>query len=523
MTKRPRVLGTVLAVGLVLTATSGLAARRTPHPLALSTAAHSKAELDRQLAGVLAAQPKADATGRRGAGGHLVTYRAAQRRVGTFAGDARLFRTDVGTSEPSLGIAPDGWVYLKADVKVVTGPVFHTVHGLVRTRDGVHYENVGPAAGGQDTHQYTEDPYLYVDPVTGRVFDNDLTFPCQQTSLSDDGGKTWTESVANCDQADHQNLFAGPPPEGSAQPSGYARVVYDCAINGGALAGTTSAATSCDKSLDGGRTFLPTGSFPFVADPAKDVPPGTCDGTTGHGFADHRGRVYLPRGWCGQPWLAISEDEGASWRRVQVSDLGMNAGDDGPPDHLPVYDHEAAVTVDTLGNIYYFWVGYDYKPYLSVSRDRGTHWSRPLMIAPPGVRQAVLPALAAPTVAEPGHLAFAFMGSTDAPKDVYPRNDDRYGKASWSGYLVTTTTALDRDPVFHGGPINDVRDPLVKGTCGPVRCQAEYDFIDVQVAPDGRPWAIFVDACAPGAACAATGQAVLGTVAGGDRLGSKRR
>ena len=29
--------------------------------------------------------------------------------------------------------------------------------------------------------------------------------------------------------------------------------------------------------------------------------------------------MFLPRGHCGQPWLAISDDEGMSWRTTQVS------------------------------------------------------------------------------------------------------------------------------------------------------------------------------------------------------------
>lgn len=512
-----------------MTARRTLALAAALTALAVGAAAAGVVRHDLRLPSGAAATPalvgaaKADPTGRTGAGGRFVAYHAGQRRVGSAAAQPRLFRPGFGTNEPSLGIAPDGWVYTQAGQIQTVGPVFHTVHTVIRTKDGSRFQVVGPTAGGQATHQYTEDPYLYVDPTTGRVFDNDLLFPCQQTALSDDGGASWTEAVTNCDQADHQNLFAGPAPEAGDAPSGYPNVVYDCAINGGALAGTSSAATSCDKSLDGGRTFLPTGGLAFVADPAKDVPPGTCDGATGHGFADRRGTVYLPRGWCGQPWLAISKDEGQTWSRVQVAANGMNSGTDGPPDNLPVYDHEAAVVADARGNVYYTWVAYDYKPYLSVSRDGGAHWSRPLMVAPPGVRQAALPALAIGPDAAPGRIALAFMGSSDAPKNPYPRDDAHYAKASWSGYVVTTETALAADPLFIGGAVNDPRDPLVRGTCGPVRCQAEYDFIDVEVGPKGQPWAVFVDACPRTGACGATGEAVLATVLNGPRLVAAKR
>ena len=110
------------------------------------------------------------------------------------------------------------------------------------------------------------------------------------------------------------------------------------------------------------------------------------------------------------------------------------------------------------------------------------------------------------------------MGSTNAPSDPYPHSDLRFAAAAWNGYLVETTTALSHSPVFYGGPVNDPNDPLVVGNCAPVRCQAEYDFIDVEVAPDGQPWTVFVDACEGPQPCTTLGEAVVGTVLGGPRL-----
>ena len=130
-------------------------------------------------------------------------------------------------------------------------------------------------------------------------------------------------------------------------------------------------------------------------------------------------------------------------------------------------------------------------------------------------------------VGETGQVAFAFMGSTNAPGRPFPDDStcvptdassvvacdypNYYAKATWSGYLVQTTDALTAHPTFVGGPVNDPRDPFITGICGPIRCQAEFDFIDVTISPrDGTPWAAFVDACRPGNACDSVGETVLG-------------
>jgi hypothetical protein len=116
--------------------------------------------------------------------------------------------------------------------------------------------------------------------------------------------------------------------------------------------------------------------------------------------------VYLPRGWCGQPWLAISHDEGATWERVQVASNGTPVTADG------LLDHEAAVVADAHRHVFYFWLGHDRLPYLAVSGDGGKTWGSPKPAAPPGVKEAWGPAMA---LAPNGTLAFAYYASTSSP------------------------------------------------------------------------------------------------------------
>ena len=54
---------------------------------------------------------------------------------------------------------------------------------------------------------------------------------------------------------------------------------------------------------------------------------------------------------------------------------------------------------------------------------------------------------------------------------------------------------FDKDPVFYSGTVNDPKDPLTRGDCGPRRCQDAVDFIDVVISPDGIPFAAFADSC----------------------------
>lgn len=193
-------------------------------------------------------------------------------------------------------------------------------------------------------------------------------------------------------------MFAGPASLSTTVD--YPNVVYFCAVFVGL--GPYSAGDACSKSLDGGLTWRLTGQPPFLAfDPSQprgnhDIP-GFCGGATGHGVVGPDGAVYLPKGYCRQPWLAISHNEGATWTRVQVADNGK-------PQAGGVFQHDGSVAVDGDGNLYYSWAAADRLPYLSVSRDGGKTWSHPNMVAPRGVTEAWIPNV---DVGAPGKVAIS--------------------------------------------------------------------------------------------------------------------
>jgi hypothetical protein len=358
----------------------------------------------------------------------------------------------------------------------------------------------------------TVDPYFYLDPATGRIFaDDDVSANCAEISFSDDGGASWTNSLTGCLTLDHQTIFAGPPV--TSLTTGYPRIVYRCAYEvSGDGAGLTS---SCLKSLTGGSTWMPTGAPAFgpALGPGNAGVP-ACDPALGHGASGPDGAIYVPSGICGVPQLAISRDEGTTWATVRVSDAGE------PLTSYGMYGHEAGVGADRLGNVYFGWIGADRLPRLAISHDGGKTWDPPLLLAVPGLREASLPEL---IVGGPGKVAMVFMGSTNAPMhgnvaspcagtgeagclqgSLCPMYGlclgsrtipESYANATWNGYIAESGDALASHPSFYVAPANNPAQPIVRGNCDPNGCQAENDFLDIRLGPDGSPWISLVDGC----------------------------
>lgn len=444
--------------------------------------------------------------------GAVVAHRAGRRVGRSRKARVAVFRTGTQAAEPSLGVNRDGTIfYVSIDTSgVPRWPVIRSADG------GRRWKDISPTLpDGSFTHATGQDGMLYLDKATGRVFMTDFTGPCSPVSFTDDEGASWTTSAA-CGLADHQNLFTGPP---ALSPTvGYPNVVYYCAIDGGALQ-EGSTMTGCLKSLDGGRSFVRTGSPAFVdwinQEPGNFGMPGRCGGVTGHGHVDREGTVYVPRGWCGQPWLAISRDEGATWTRVQVADNGMPFQSGGPTDYdfsnaTGFQEHEAGVVVDRKGRIHYLYTAMNRLPYLVISDDGGGSWSKPVMVGPPGLKEASLPAI---DIDSSGRIAMAYIGSTNAPGGDAPDGaGSEYDGVTWNGYVTIFDAPLRKQTILHTATVNDPKDPLVVGECWILRCQQQYDFIDVVLDDSGRAWTSMVDGCHGMLGCFSPGQGILGRV-----------
>jgi hypothetical protein len=402
--------------------------------------------------------------------------------------------------EPTIGVHPSGAVFYY--------PVFAdgccSQPSIARSTDnGTTWELLKATLMGRDMHEITFDPYLYLDPATGRLFVDDLSpaINCSVISWSDDVGETWDHTpVGGCMEFDHQNLFAGPP---TVSPTvGYPNVVYRCAANTVALNGFSTTST-CQRSLDGGRAWLPPGEPAFGPNPTGRGHmgvPGWCDGLVGHGATGPDGTVYLPKGWCAEPWLAISKDEGMTWSRTKVSELGFLQGNSG------FNGHDAGVGIDSEGTVYYGWVAKDRMPYIAVSRDGGASFEAPMMVALPGINEASHPELIA---GGPGKVAFLYLATTNSPGEfaeyncldnpteclLTGREMPDYSNTTWNFYITVSTNADQPDPTFWTVALNDPADPILRGACGELRCGADHDFFDIRIGPDGSAWAALGDSC----------------------------
>ena len=98
---------------------------------------------------------------------------------------AAFFVNSVGENgpEPSIGIDSSGAIYFQAMEKTMKS-----------TDGGRTWANVN----GQLALPATLDPYLWLDPVTDRVFANQLYVACSYLTFTDDGGASWTSNPAAC-------------------------------------------------------------------------------------------------------------------------------------------------------------------------------------------------------------------------------------------------------------------------------------------------------------------------------------
>lgn len=391
-------------------------------------------------------------------------------------------------AEPTIGITKDGTAFYAAgafDALPNGSPAQLARTKVLRSRDGgLNWESIQPPLAGVTTDPPTTlDPFVWVDEETGRVFNPELYLLCSTMHYSDDGGETYeSTNRAACGEFvnDHQTVFTGPPPPNlKDRMEGYPNVLYYCF--------NRIIDSNCGRSLDGGESFEPvTGKEPddpfgaaFVGfDPGAG---GLCGGLHGHGDTDSEGRVFIPKGHCGFPWVSISEDGGETWKKMEGRDLpGIQVSD-----KISAAGPHLAVATDAADNVYMvWWDKAEHLPYLAISTDHGNTWSKPLMIAPPGVKEVNFPVIEA---GDEGRIAINFPGTTVGDQDDHKR--------PWNQYIVASTNALADNPLFVSTTANPVNDPIHRGDCLG-RCAGMFDFLDIQISRhDGDIWATATDTC----------------------------
>lgn len=425
--------------------------------------------------------------------GALPTFEERYVRGDPVGGDAQAI-------EPTIGVAPDGTLYFQASSKPTTRPTtiseVDAVSGVRpevwRSGDlGLTWTDVSPQAVDAlrlapplarqvATPGFSGDPFLHVDPITGRIYNyqQQSYVLCDHFALSSTQGESW-EQWTTCPQSlvaedsfgDHPSITTGVP-RAHDLPAGET-MAYFCSSSG------------CRSSTDGGRSWSAPVQ-PFAA----------CETQYGHLDAAPDGTLYLPRKTCGSAQIAVSRDDGATWTEHVVDDTVWTFSHEA----WEGSDHDAAVAVDAAGNVYYLWLSTDRMPYLAVSRDLGTTWSAAMPVAPEGLTYALFPSIVA---GDEGRIALSYL-ATDVES---ASRDDR--DAVWNLVVSVSLDALAAEPVFATTTAHDPLDPIRRGPCINFRCyihpgpqgngppnEGIYDFLDMDIDPaSGALVVALVDLC----------------------------
>lgn len=394
-----------------------------------------------------------------------------------------LFAAGVDGGEPTIGVLADGRIAFQGwdrrpDLAAGTATI-----SLIDRSTGSASVLLEPGT------LFSHDPYLWVDPVTDRIFSSHLQVPgeldptqfCTLVMFSDDAGATWTDSARRCTATpeDRPRVITGPPV--SSRPDGYPNVTYLCFQDDEAERGHL-----CARSIDGGRSFDAPTSEAIPYD-------GRCNASFGHPAVGPDGSLWLVTAGCQHTRVAVSRDEAQTWTVTELGEPTTNG------------EGESGIGVDREGAVYVVWTAVDRLPRLAISRDGGSTWGPPLDVSAPGLKEANIATLA---VGGPGKVAIGYVGSLDAPGGVQDPGSTNclfqpcpdlkgWEHATWHAWLTTTENALDAAPLFTSAVLNDPTQPIVRGTCGPGRCKSVVDFLDVAIDAEGRPLLAFV-ACPDG-------------------------
>ena len=379
----------------------------------------------------------------------------------------RLAATGFSGGEPSLGVTSDGTIFTTAGGKDIGRSTDH----------GKTWKMVTPAVTDVLVAPKTSlDPWVWVDPVTDRVYDAPLYVVCTWASWSDDNGESWKANpLAGCGTPahDHQKLTTGAPAEG-VKVDGYENVVY-YSYNSFRREGTVILA-----SYDGGKTF---GNERVVHEQDR------CHGgIAGPVIVAADGTAYSPKPTCDGIHVAVSRDSGKTWEVTgKVTDVG----------NAPALASMTDAAVDAAGNAYAVWTGEDGLTYLTLSKDEGASWSPAIRVSPPTLNATVYPVIAA---GADGRIVVGYLG-TPSDTDGWKTKDAQSADADtvWHAYLTFVDAAASDARAFTTLQVTPEDDPVQMGCIwqsgGKNDCRNLADFIDLVVGKDGRPYLVFADGC----------------------------
>jgi hypothetical protein len=360
-----------------------------------------------------------------------------------------LIRTAATATEINLGVAPNGHVFVGG---------WNAVYRS--SDDGATWQRLN--AEPWQVATIAADRVLIVDHDTGRVIKDDTSLACTTISWSDDDGATWLHTPLACGGGvtDHQKIAVGKRVGAFADPTGllYPNLMYACA-NG-------LAAANCGVSPDGGLAWLTT------------TPHGIGCAFQGAPVSDANGALYEPTTQCGAQ-IRKTANAGLTWTNIEVA--GATPSADTP---------DMAVTPD--GSLYFFYTDSDWHPALARSLDGGETWDV-FAVNVPGLVSSVFPSIVA---GQDGRIALSFYATPDDDEGWNHNPGDAPDAVRWFGYVAVVADAASAAPTIQPLEVTG-GDPLQLGCLSKLGgCLGNIaDYMDIDVGPDGRAWAVFVDGC----------------------------
>lgn len=408
------------------------------------------------------------------------TLHRASSAVTVLASGVRFAVHDLGVvgAEPSIGITSSGCAFYAA------------MHRVMRScDDGKTWDEV------QDLFSQpgTSDPWLWVDPVTDRIFNVQMvSLACTWVAWSDDDGESWLGNPWDCGPLpvnDHIKLGTGPWVQEGL--NAYAELganspLYDTAVY---FCYNKLAGVFCYTSFDGGASFPVGGLVIGLAGSG---------GLHGAITTAPDGTVYVPPR-LSTPTVLVSHDNGMTW---STRSMGDDAGTPSPRKN-------SEVATDTGSNAYHVWTAADYGISMARSTDSGNTWdSDSLQVSPPEIISTAFPHADA---GSPGRLAVAYLGSDDAhmlgepdidgdPWDGHPHTAP--AGVTYDLYVTFSLDALAPQPSFFTVKVTD--DPVQAGSicissgdCRDIGGSNRnlLDFNDLHIDKDGRVHIAFADGC----------------------------
>ena len=378
--------------------------------------------------------------------------------------EVRLSPVGARGAEPTMGVLSDG-------------TLFTTANGarIARSVDNGHTWETMESGDPLLRPKLSLDPWLWVDPLTDRVYNAPLYVVCTWAAWSDDAGATWDANpLAGCGLPahDHQKLTTGVPAEG-VQTDGYPNVVY---YSYNAFSGEGTIVTT---SLDGGESW---------GLGANVHPPSGChNGIAGPVAVGPTGVAYSVKPRCEGAAVAVSADSGETWSEPFLIENSTM-------DQALASMTDAAVDAD--GNAYLTWVGEDGRVHYAFSADDGQTWSAARAVSPPAVQASVFPVIVA---GDAGRVAFGYLGTADDASKWPSRSaQDASEKAAWHLYLTFLENGTADSPTLLTVQATPDDDPVQIGCVwqsgGANDCRNLADFIDM-AERDGRVYVVFADGC----------------------------